>query len=155
MGRTCWKSIKKQGNQVFIESNYQIYFVIIVFTLSLSDLIRQSPPFYKHEWTDKDDFLNRLSLLVEKLKENEEFRSDYAAMNLHARDIQRAARRQGITVCSILILTYILMILFDFIRNFCSQLTTVLQFRLLSLFIFAILTYNLSIISDFIRKFCS
>ncbi len=43
----------------------------------------------------KDDFSNRLSSLVEKLKENEEFRSDYAAMNLHDRDIQRAARREG------------------------------------------------------------
>ncbi len=43
----------------------------------------------------KDDFSNRLSLLVEKLQENEEFRSDYAAMNLHDRDIQRAAKREG------------------------------------------------------------
>ena len=43
----------------------------------------------------KDDFSNRLSSIVEKLKENEEFRSDYAAMNLHDRDIQRAARREG------------------------------------------------------------
>ena len=43
----------------------------------------------------KDDFSNRLSSLVEKLKENEKFRSDYAAMNLHDRDIQRAAKREG------------------------------------------------------------
>jgi predicted transposase/invertase (TIGR01784 family) len=44
----------------------------------------------------KDDFSKSLSSLVEKIKENEEFRSDYAAMNLHDRDIQRAARREGI-----------------------------------------------------------
>ena len=44
----------------------------------------------------KDDFSNRLSSIVEKLKETEKFRSDYAAMNLHDRDIQRAARREGI-----------------------------------------------------------
>ena len=44
----------------------------------------------------KDDFSNRLSSLVEKIKENEKFRSDYAAMNLHDRDIQRAAKREGI-----------------------------------------------------------
>lgn len=43
----------------------------------------------------KDDFSNRLSLLVEKKKENEKFRSDYTAMNLHDRDIQRAAKREG------------------------------------------------------------
>ena len=40
----------------------------------------------------KDDFTNRLSALVEQIKDNERFRRDYAAMNLHDRDITRAAR---------------------------------------------------------------
>ena len=44
----------------------------------------------------QDDFSNRLSSMVEKLKDNEKFRSDYAAMNLHDRDITRAAKREGI-----------------------------------------------------------
>ena len=44
----------------------------------------------------KDGFTTRLSSLVEELKENEKFRSDYAAMNLHDRDITRAAKREGI-----------------------------------------------------------
>jgi predicted transposase/invertase (TIGR01784 family) len=44
----------------------------------------------------KDDFSRRLSQLVEKTKENEIFRRDYAAMNLHDRDIQRAARKEGL-----------------------------------------------------------
>ena len=44
----------------------------------------------------KDDFTTRLSSLVEEIKENEQFRSDYAAMNLHDRDITRAAKREGI-----------------------------------------------------------
>ena len=43
----------------------------------------------------KDIFTTRLSSLVEELKENEKFRSDYAAMNLHDRDITRAAKREG------------------------------------------------------------
>ena len=43
----------------------------------------------------KDDFTNRLSRLVEKIKDNEKFRTDYAAMNLHDRDIQRAAKKEG------------------------------------------------------------
>ena len=43
----------------------------------------------------KDGFTARLSSLVEELKENEKFRSDYAAMNLHDRDITRAAKREG------------------------------------------------------------
>ena len=43
----------------------------------------------------KDDFTKRLSKLVEKIKDNEKFRSDYAAMNLHDRDIRRAAIKEG------------------------------------------------------------
>ena len=43
-----------------------------------------------------DDFSKRLSLLVEKIKDNEKFRRDYAAMNLHDRDIIRATRREAI-----------------------------------------------------------
>ena len=43
-----------------------------------------------------DDFANRLSAVVEKIKENEKFRSEYAAMNLHDRDITRAAKKEGI-----------------------------------------------------------
>ena len=43
----------------------------------------------------KDDFTNRLSEIVEKIKENEKFRSDYAAMNLHDRDIMRMAKKEG------------------------------------------------------------
>lgn len=44
----------------------------------------------------KDDFTNRLSRLVEKIKDNEKFRTDYAAMNLHDRDLTRAAKKEGI-----------------------------------------------------------
>ena len=43
-----------------------------------------------------DDFSNRLSVLVEKIKDNEIFRRDYAAMNLHDRDLTRAAKKEGI-----------------------------------------------------------
>lgn len=43
----------------------------------------------------KDAFTNRLSEIVEKIKVNEKFRSDYAAMNLHDRDIMRAAKKEG------------------------------------------------------------
>ena len=44
----------------------------------------------------QDDFSNRLSALVEKIKDNDKFRRDYAAMNLHDRDITRAAKREGV-----------------------------------------------------------
>ncbi|MBQ9623870.1 MAG: hypothetical protein IJR39_11145 [Treponema sp.] len=44
----------------------------------------------------QDDFSNRLSALVEKIKDNDKFRRDYTAMNLHDRDITRAAKREGV-----------------------------------------------------------
>ncbi len=44
----------------------------------------------------KDDFSNRLSKIVKKLKESEKFRSDFLAMNLHDRDITKRARQEGI-----------------------------------------------------------
>lgn len=43
----------------------------------------------------EDDFSNKLAALVEKLKDNEKFRSNYIAMNLHDRDIMRIARKEG------------------------------------------------------------
>ena len=43
-----------------------------------------------------DDFSNRLSILVEKTKENERFRREYAAMNLHDRDLIRNTRREAL-----------------------------------------------------------
>ena len=42
----------------------------------------------------KDDFSNRLSELVEKIKENEKFRRDYAAVNLHDRDLIRLTKKE-------------------------------------------------------------
>ena len=41
-----------------------------------------------------DDFSNRLSETVERLKENEDFKEDYAAMNLHDRDLIRMTKRE-------------------------------------------------------------
>lgn len=47
---------------------------------------------------DENDFSKTLSDTVERLKEDEKFRSYYAAMNLHDRDIKKAAREEGIAV---------------------------------------------------------
>ena len=45
---------------------------------------------------DEDNFSKKLSDTVERLKENEIFRRDYAAMNLHDRDIKKIAKEEGI-----------------------------------------------------------
>ena len=44
----------------------------------------------------KDDFSNRLSAIVEKLKDNDKFKGDYLAMNLHDRDLIRRTRKEAI-----------------------------------------------------------
>lgn len=43
----------------------------------------------------ENDFNKLLSNTVERLKGNDKFRSDYAAMNLHDRDIKKAAKEEG------------------------------------------------------------
>ena len=43
----------------------------------------------------EDDFSRRLCALVEQIKQNEKFRSDYAAMNLHDRDIIRRTKSEA------------------------------------------------------------
>ena len=57
--------------------------------------------FLKYIYTNEpgeDDFSKRISAMVEKIKDNDKFRREYAAMNLHDRDIQRAAKKEGIAV---------------------------------------------------------
>ena len=44
----------------------------------------------------EDSFTKLLSATVEKIKENDKFRRDYAAMNLHDFDITEEAKKQGI-----------------------------------------------------------
>ena len=47
----------------------------------------------------EDDFTKLLSATVEKIKENDKFRRDYAAMNLHDFDIeQEATKKKAIEV---------------------------------------------------------
>ncbi|MCR5387224.1 MAG: Rpn family recombination-promoting nuclease/putative transposase [Treponema sp.] len=44
----------------------------------------------------EDDFSKRLEDYVKKIKNSEKFRRDYAAMNLHDRDIMRLAKQEGL-----------------------------------------------------------
>lgn len=46
--------------------------------------------------TGEDDFANYLAAMVEKIKQNEEFRSLYLSMNLHDFDIREEAKEEGI-----------------------------------------------------------
>ena len=42
-----------------------------------------------------DDFASRLSEIVKKLKENEEFKEDYGGMNIHDQDLVEEAKREN------------------------------------------------------------
>ena len=44
----------------------------------------------------QDTFANRLSSLVETLKERDTFRQEYSAVNLHDRDLIRMAKKEGV-----------------------------------------------------------
>ena len=44
----------------------------------------------------RNGFANRLSDIVQELKDNEEFRSDYLDMNLHDKDLIRWAKKEGL-----------------------------------------------------------
>ena len=45
---------------------------------------------------NENELSQELSETVSRLKDNDEFRKDYAAMNLHDRDIKKAAKEEGI-----------------------------------------------------------
>jgi hypothetical protein len=45
--------------------------------------------------TGEDDFANHLSAVVEKIKQDEKFRSVYLSMNLHDFDIREEGKEEG------------------------------------------------------------
>ena len=72
----------------------------VVYNASAYELERNEKirKFLKYVSTDdpgEDDFTKRLSATVEMIKENDKFRSDYAAMNLHDYDLTTRAEEAG------------------------------------------------------------
>lgn len=97
-GLSCYtfKNICIENNAVNLNDNsVKVIYNAGAYREEKDERIRNFLKFVNTNEPGKDDFSNRLSLLVEKLKENEKFRSDYLAMNLHDRDITRAAKREG------------------------------------------------------------
>ena len=60
-----------------------------------NDKIRKFLKYVSTNEPGEDDFTKRLSATVEMIKENDKFRSDYAAMNLHDYDITTMAKDAG------------------------------------------------------------
>ena len=59
-------------------------------------LVRSILQFINTNNPGQDTFANRLSSLVETLKERDTFRQEYSAVNLHDRDLIRMAKKEGV-----------------------------------------------------------
>ena len=59
-------------------------------------LVRNILHFINTNDPGQDTFANRLSSLVETLKERDTFRQEYSAVNLHDRDLIRMAKKEGV-----------------------------------------------------------
>ena len=97
-GLPCYsfRNICKENENVKLnDKSIKVIYNASAYEEEKDERIRNLLHFISTNEPGKDDFSNRLSSLVEKIKENEKFRSDYTAMNLHDRDIQRAAKREG------------------------------------------------------------
>ena len=97
-GLPCYtfKNVCKENAQVNLnDKSLTVIYNASAYESEKDEKIKAFLHFISTNEPGKDDFTNRLSKLVEKIKDNEKFRSDYAAMNLHDRDIQRAARKEG------------------------------------------------------------
>ena len=98
-GLPCYsfKNICSENSNVELNDNScKVIYNASAYKEAKDERIRDFLKFVCTNEPGKDDFTTRLSSLVEEIKENEQFRSDYAAMNLHDRDITRAAKREGI-----------------------------------------------------------
>ena len=97
-GLPCYtfQNICKENNGVNLnDKSLTVIYNASAYKVAKDEKIKAFLHFISTNEPGKDDFTNRLSRLVEKIKDNEKFRTDYAAMNLHDRDIQRAAKKEG------------------------------------------------------------
>ncbi len=97
-GLPCYtfQNVCKENNEVNLnDKSLTVIYNASAYEVAKDEKIKSFLHFISTNEPGKDDFTNRLSRLVEKIKDNEKFRTDYAAMNLHDRDIQRAAKKEG------------------------------------------------------------
>ena len=97
-GLPCYtfQNICKENNEVKLnDKSLKVIYNASAYEQEKDEKIKAFLKFISTNEPGKDDFSNRLSELVEIIKDNEIFRSDYAAMNLHDRDIMRAAKKEG------------------------------------------------------------
>ena len=78
------------------DKSLKVIYNASAYELEKNDKIRKFLKYVSTNEPGEDDFNKRLSATVEMIKENDKFRSDYAAMNLHDYDITTMAKEAGI-----------------------------------------------------------
>ncbi len=97
-GLPCYtfKNVCLENNAVNLnDKSAKVIYNSTAYKQEKDEKIRSFLKFVHTNEPDTDDFSKRLAVLVEKIKDNEKFRMEYAAMNLHDWDITRAAKKEG------------------------------------------------------------
>ncbi len=97
-GLPCYtfRNICSESNDVkFDDKTQKVLYNVSAYEKVENKRVRDFLKFVYTNETGEDDFSNRLALTVKKLIENDKFRNDYLAMNLHDRDITRMAKKEG------------------------------------------------------------
>ena len=94
--RYTFRNICQENNLVNLDDkSLKVIYNASAYEKEKDDKIRALLRFVQTNEPGTDDFSNRLSEIVEELKENEQFKENYARMNLHDRDLIREAKREA------------------------------------------------------------
>ena len=98
-GLPCYtfRNICKENSDVDLDDkSIKVIYNASAYEQEKNEKIRKFLKYVSTNEPGEDDFTKRLSATVEMIKENDKFRSDYAAMNLHDYDITTMAKEAGI-----------------------------------------------------------
>ncbi len=98
-GLPCYtfKNICKENSAVNLDDKtIKVLYNASAYEQEKDEKIRNFLHYVYTNETGQDDFSYRLEETVKKLIDNDKFRKDYLAMNLHDRDITRQAKQEGI-----------------------------------------------------------
>ena len=85
----------ENGSVNLDDKSVKVVYNASAYEMEKDERIRALLRFVQTNEPGRDEFSNRLSAIVERLKENEQFKEDYAGMNLHDRDLIRAAKKEA------------------------------------------------------------
>lgn len=89
-------AICKENNAIELNDNsLKVIYNASAYEKAEDPKIREFLRFIHTQEPGEDAFNKRLSEHVAKIKDNEKFRSEYAAMNLHDQDIIRIAKKEA------------------------------------------------------------